>query len=479
MKKIRLLLIIGLLAFTTTLTSCNIVPHQFSWTINFVSKDITYVNGNTLRTEIGHGFFYWNINGIYSEMTYIDFEEDSSLIFKPLDQNELKGTYKCKNNGIENTTIFITFENGEKIEALGAGGYFRDSLTFEYKGIKYEFVSYGDVDGEYVDRERYNEQLKYFGEEVRGWEESYRPHNIKKANVIITKDCIKLVDDSKEIDLLAENIGVNSVKINVDNEVIILDNIEEGECYYYDNYFPGSSENNRILTLFYLDPIPKEPDEQTPPDNQTPPEEIKINPFLDIIPELSYYISNPEDTLIKLSKIHSPASNYKFDEILYVNDSDMIGFWFNSLFREDSILIESEQPPTNLDDFHVRWEIEISDKTGKNIEILAHFECDMFYYNGKWYSCSKSPSWTSALAVACFNCNDSIMTNKENQEVTFDIKGLEFIRDREQDFNYSAVLNPITLSGEIGEIIVYDTTHFYFDSKYYIVTGEKDFSELF
>ena len=30
-----------------------------------------------------------------------------------------------------------------------------------------------------------------------------------------------------------------------------------------------------------------------------------------------------------------------------------------------------------------------------------------------------------------------------------------------------------------GEIIVYDTTHFYFDSKYYIVTGEKDFSELF
>ena len=33
--------------------------------------------------------------------------------------------------------------------------------------------------------------------------------------------------------------------------------------------------------------------------------------------------------------------------------------------------------------------------------------------------------------------------------------------------------------GEIGEIIVYDATHFYYDSKYYIVTSEKNFSELF
>ena len=263
MKKLRFILIFILLFLTTVLTSCTIVPHKFSWTINYVTKDITYVNGNTLKTEIGHGFFYWNINGIYSEMTYIDFDEDSSLIFKPLDQNELKGTYKCKNNGIENTTIFITLENGDKIEALGAGGYSNDSLTFDYKGVNYEFVSHeNDVDGEYVDQELYNEQVKYFGEEVRGWEEDYRPRNIKKANVIITEDCIKLVSDSEEFDLLAENIGVNTVEINADNEVIILDSIEEGECYYHDDYFPGSFENDRILTLFYLEPIPQtnEPD---------------------------------------------------------------------------------------------------------------------------------------------------------------------------------------------------------------------------
>lgn len=258
MKKLRFILIFLLLFLTTILTSCTIVPHKFSWTINHVYKDITYVNGNTIRTKIGNGRYYWDINGIHSEMTYIDFEEDSSLIFKPLDQNELKGTYKCKNNGIKNTTILLTLENGDKIEALGAGGYLSDSLTFDYKGVNYEFVSHeNDVDGEYVDQELYNEQVKYFGEEVRGWEEEYRPHNIKKANVIINEDCIKLVSDSEEFDLLAENIGVNTVKINVDNEVIILDGIEEGECYYYDNYFPGSFQNDRILTLFYLEPIPQ------------------------------------------------------------------------------------------------------------------------------------------------------------------------------------------------------------------------------
>ena len=257
MKKLRFILIFILLTFTLILTSCTIVPHKFSWTINYVTKDITYVNGNTLKTEIGHGFSYWNINGIHSEMTYIDFEEDSTLIFKPLDQNELTGTYKCKNNGITNTTIFITLENGDKIEALGAGGYLDDSLTFEYKGIEYEFVSNGDVDGEYVDQERYNEQFKYLGEEVRDWEESYIPRAIRKANVIITEDSIKLVSDSEEFDLSSENIGVNAVKINVDNEVIILDSIEEGECYFHDNYLPGSFQNDRILTLFYLEPIPQ------------------------------------------------------------------------------------------------------------------------------------------------------------------------------------------------------------------------------
>lgn len=476
MKKTKFILLFILLSLITILTSCTIVPREFSWTINHVYKDVTYINGNTLKTMIGHGIGYWNINGMHSQTTYIDFEEDNTLIFKPFDEPEFKGTYKTKNNGIKNTTIYITLENGEKIEAIGTGGYYEDTLGFEYKDISYEFVS---SDGGSVDQEQYNDQLKYLGEEVRSWEERYMPNSIKKANVIITESYIKLVDDSKEIDLMAENIGVNAVKINVDNEAIILDNIEEGECYYYEKNFYVNSEKNYILNLFYLEPIPKEPDEPTPPDEQTPPEEINIGPFLDVIPELSYYISNPENTLIKLSKIHTPASNYKFDEILYVNESDTISFWLNSLFREDCKLIESDQPPTDLDNFHVRWEIEISDKTGKNIGILAHFECDMFYYNGKWYSCSKSPFWSSALAVACFNCNDSIITDKDNQEVTFDIKGLEFIRDREQDFNYSAVLNPITLNGEIGEIIVYDATHFYFDSKYYIVTSAKDFSELF
>ena len=480
MKKLRFLIILILLSLTTILTSCTIVPHKFSWTINDVYKDIAYVNGNTIRTRLEHGIHSWNINGIHAQMTYIYFEEDSSLIFKPLEQNELKGTYKCKNNGITNTTIYITLENGDKIEALGAGGYYRDSLHFDYNGINYEFVSHkSDINGAYVDnQEKYNEQLQELGEEVRSWERFIPTSRIKKGNVIISEDYIKLVTDSEEIDLLAENIGVNAVKINVDNVAIILDAIEEGECCYYDNNY-SVSRNNHIITLFYLEPIPKEPDVQTPPDEQTPPEEVKVGPFLEIIPELSYYISNQEDTLIKLSKIHSPVSNYKFDEILYVNDSDMISFWFNALLREDSILVESEQPPTNLDNFHVRWEIEISSKTEKNKKILAHFECDMFYYNSKWYSCSESPFWSSANAVACFNCNDGILTSKDNQEITYDVKELEFIRDRELDFNYADVLNPISLIGEIGEIIVYDATHFYYDSKYYIVTSEKNFSELF
>ena len=173
MKKIRLLLIIGLLALTTTLTSCNIVPHRFSWVINYAYKDITYVNGNTLRTTIRQGIDLWNMNGIHSQMTYIDFDEDGSVIFKPLDSNELKGTYKCKNNRLKNTNIFIKLENGDKIEALGAGGYFEDTLSFEYNGIEYEFSS-RSVEDFCDDQEEFNEQLKYLGEYIRSFEEYKR-----------------------------------------------------------------------------------------------------------------------------------------------------------------------------------------------------------------------------------------------------------------------------------------------------------------
>lgn len=474
MKKIRLLLIIGLLALTTTLTSCNIVPHRFSWVINYAYKDITYVNGNTLRTTIRQGIDLWNMNGIHSQMTYIDFDEDGSVIFKPLDSNELKGTYKCKNNRLKNTNIFIKLENGDKIEALGAGGYFEDTLSFEYNGIEYEFSS-RSVEDFCDDQEEFNEQLKYLGEYIRSFEE-YKRNYIEMGEVVVENGIKKLVHEDGEIDLFAENLGVNAVRVTVDNEVIFLDSIEEGECYYYNADY-RSDENSGFLTLLYLDPLPKDPEEPTQPDNQTP-EETKTNPFLKIVPELEYYYSNPDNTLLKFTKIHSPALIYNFDETVYVSEPDDIIFWLNSFFYDDAILVESEQPQ-DIGKYHLKYGIEISDKTNEHSIIIAHFECNMFYFDGKWYSCSKSPSWTSALAVASFNCNNSIVTNKDNQEVTFDVKGLEFIRDRNKDFNYSDVLNPIILTGEFGEITVYDRTHFYFKDKYYIVTSEKDFSSLF
>ena len=116
MKKFKLISIFLLLIIVTTaLTSCPIAPHAFEWDLYSITKDVTYINGNTLSTQVLQGAAYYNPNGIHSKMTYIDFFEDGTLIFKPLDENELKGTYKCKNNGIQNTTVYITLENGEKI----------------------------------------------------------------------------------------------------------------------------------------------------------------------------------------------------------------------------------------------------------------------------------------------------------------------------------------------------------------------------
>ena len=464
LKKIKLLLLLLLsFAFMLILTGCRCNPSEHQWYIEYFEINTVYANGvEQVEAYDGNPDINDPFGGMENGVVDIQFSEDGKVTFKPGTGEVLTGTFTLKHNGFKNTDFTVTLDNGEMFSGNSGTYYYSTNLAFTFRDMQYSFKkSYRNAE------EIYQEDMSYMPDHIRRHVNS---GSLKRATVSYTDGVYSLSEKNGDTVILDDNTTVKCVRLDEDDKMTALNSIEEGKCF---SRIESNTSGKTNILIYYIEPYPEEPDDPTPP------EEIKESPFLEIIPELSYYISNQEDTLIKLSKIHSPASNYKFDEILYVNDSDMIIFLFNSLFREDCILVESEQPPHNLDDFHVRWEIEISDKTGKCNKILAHFECDMFYYNGKWYSCSESPSWSSALAVACFNCNDSILTAKDNQEVTYDVRGLEFIKDREQDFNYSDVLNPIILTGEIGEIIVYDATHFYFDSKYYIVAGEKDFSELF
>ena len=142
MKKLRLIFIFLLINITFSLTSCSIVPHRFQWTISSVECDVTYSNGNTLKTSLSsQKINFFNLTGIHGETTYIKFFEDGTLVFKPIFSEEMKGSYKCKNKGIEYTNIYITLENGDNIKALAVGSFYKDVVRFEYSDINYEFSS--------------------------------------------------------------------------------------------------------------------------------------------------------------------------------------------------------------------------------------------------------------------------------------------------------------------------------------------------
>ena len=103
MKKLKLIfLFVVLTVITVTLTACPINPPAFAWKINNVRLDLTHINGATINTELRQGAHTYRPYGITKQTTYIKFFEDKTLIFKPMNENEIRGTYKTRNNGLKN-----------------------------------------------------------------------------------------------------------------------------------------------------------------------------------------------------------------------------------------------------------------------------------------------------------------------------------------------------------------------------------------
>lgn len=480
MKRIRLIAIFILLAIlTSTLTACPIVPHRFKWDISSISCDVTYINGNTLTSEIHQGVHYFRLVGIHNKITYIEFFEDDTLIFKPIDADEMNGTYKCKNNGIQNTTIFITLENGDKIEALGAGGYFDDILRFEYNNVKYEFSTRFSSQDICADQGEFNEQLRDVANQIRYFEENpqYRG-NFKPCTITIDENgATKLVSDDGEIDLYAENLGVVAIRITDNNEVIYLDAIEEGECYFYSGHTLSyyTQETPALINLYYLDPLPKKEEEENP----------KACTILDIFPELSgYYKEDAKNNItIKMSRelVNQKLgySNY-YNQITNQEDID------NILLTLMWMVLWNYGPPSEdyLNSTYSIDSITISHNTGTLPEITISNYYDRIKLGDTWYyhNAHEFPNFIylgAFMKFACYDYNAEIYKNDEFLGQTNILEDIEYIIDPNQDYTYSTTHDTRTLVTEFGEITIYDATHFWYKGQFYLVVGETTFEELY
>ncbi len=480
MKKIKRLVLFVLIAITlTVLTSCTIVPYRFEWEINTVKCDVTYINGTTLKTDIHQGVYYFNLMGIHSQSTYINFFENGTLVFKPFNGEKMSGTYKCKNNGIQNTTIYITLENGDSIEALGFGGYFEDIVRFEYQNAEYEFSSMLSSDDVCKDQEEFNEQLRELAEDLRYFEGKNIGYFIPCTIELDGNGGATLICEDGEIDLYSENLGVVAIRVTDNNEVIYLDKLEEGECYFYSGHPTDSytQESSTIINLYYLDPLPEKEEEENP----------TTCTIFDIYPELAGYYDEGAKNKITVTMSRELVnqglglSNH-YNRITSQEDID------NILLDLKWMLLWDYGPPSDdyLNNVYSIDTITISHSSGALPEITISNYYDRIKVGDTWYfhNTYEFPGFIyvgSFMKFACEDYNAEVYKNGELEGSTDILKDIEYIVDTDQDHSYFTFSHDtkITLVTEFGEITVYDATHFRYKGLFYLVVGETTFEELY
>lgn len=471
MKKLRIIPVLLLIIFTLSLTACSIVPYRFQWAISSVECDVTYSNGNTFKTSLSsQNINFFNLTGIHSETTYIKFFEDGTLVFKPIYSKEMKGSYKCKNNGIEYTTIYITVENGDNIEALGVCSFYENVVKFEYNDINYEFSS--DNYDICETQEEFNEQLKILAEEIRCYGENSEYYGILTPCTIKVNENsdAKLIGEDGEIDLYAENLGVIAIRVTDYNEIIYLDSIKAGECYYYGNFH---EENDSFINIFYVDSIPKH-EEENPIDYS----------IFDIIPDLEAFYNNDakQNVVIKMSQEFvniNPGFNHSYKLITKQNTITQI---LDTLAKIS--VHEVDAPNDELLSKPYTFEtISIIDTSGALDKIEISKIYDRIKIGEKWYyHHGDFPKFIYGESYRRFTANDytaEVYRGDKFLGETDILYNLEYIVDPNQDYSYSFTHDVRMLVCEFGKITIYDETHFRYNGQFYLSVGERSFAELF
>lgn len=467
MKLYSIIALIFMFLFAASLCSCHCNVYNYDWHIIRIYHEVSFVNGQTLPVYTDSLVYNLNPIGVSQSDAYIVFNKDGTVVFKPYGADEMCGTYELTHNGFFYDTNFnVTFENGEKIESGYAVSYYgNDELEFEFKGIKYYF--YTSFSSSSATLEENQRRTEWVIDEVR----NFAAVNLRTGSVTVNENGTYLSSASldSDIDLLKDGYGVLAVHITADNELYVLDALREGECVFIE-YIGYGTDKDRII-IYYVDPLPSE----------LPPEEPARYEIYELIPQLKYYMDNPQNIDLKLYAEHSPAKPGEFNKYLTVTKSEDVAVWLKNFF--DIILIESCEPPYGIEQPHIKYGVRLTDKEGENPSVIVYCDYGSIYYNGKWYDIDLEkgsfPTW-AGYSVYGFSCNDYNARVEESNQY-FSLEKIEFLTDKNQNYEYPESHSTITIIGECGEINVFDATHFYYNGSYYIVTedSERNFASLF
>ena len=245
MKKLIALLVL-LCTLVLVLSSCSIYPSLEEWYIRLVQYEETSINGYKSSIMVRTSPEEHCPIAIHQGMTYIKSRWDGKLIFKPLDSDEeLIGTYIHTLNG----GITIYFDNGEQTTngrasfSYPLGGKekpeYHGSFNFTFRGIRYYFTTSASS----KTAENYESVMQEFAKKIRNGEYSLLKGTIKSNTLTRTEY------GSQTMNLYSSYTRLTAVQITSDNQVIILDKLRDGDCYFYE--FVNGKHSNYVI--YYID----------------------------------------------------------------------------------------------------------------------------------------------------------------------------------------------------------------------------------
>ncbi len=462
-KKFLLLMLIFICVLI--LCSCSINPYAFQWKLFGIYHDVTYVNGQTVTTWTSTGAYEHQPNGIHDGMVSIKFYEDGTVDFKPYGSEMLHGTYTLKHNGMKDTSFTVVFDNGERIEnGYAVGYYYNDELNFDFRGIRYKF----STDSRGCTEEEYEQERANLADWIRRGGMYLRNGEVK-LNENDAELCAESLENN--IDLYGENCALTLIQITAENELVTLDGIKEGECVFYEFFDTKQPHGKDIHTvvIYYIEPLPQQEEYE--------PQEYTLD---ELNTRLQYYFEHPEESIIKVSRTLNPAQSGQNDYHKYYMEKADVDKYISAL-REVTLTEELDKPV--FGDIEMVYTVRFSHIEGQRNGTVITLIGDYVKFGEKYYRVSSFPDFEYDGAVMTFTMLNNDLKVYSKDEYMYDADGylfdVEFIIDPEQNYEYMTSHYTITLICELGEITVYDATHFWYKGQFYLVVSEKNFSEFY
>ncbi len=462
-KKLCLAVVLGL--FCITLSACRCVPHEVLWRISEATFEKTFINGQTVKvTRQNHGH-YSQPDSLYDGNAYIRFEENGTVVFRPLNGELLQGTYTYSHNGYQNTGFQITFSDGSRVTDGVAGAYYGSSkLKFTYQGVSYVFTDHAFTTEE--DHQVELDQIAY----------DLRNVDFTRGFLSATTTCgndgkWQLAGEEISMNLYAEGFTLEAVQITETDEVIFLSDLKEGDCFVvllYDYTVQPKAICGAIL--YYVDPLP-----------QAPTVEDMTLKMEDRLPWLPEALQNYENAQIKItfSTTNLPIGFTEYHQ--YLREPEEVRQYLKAL-NGMGLLPEEEAQDFTGGDKQYTVRVTVGEQTyafcSKGDFLVIGEQLYRFMDGNRGV---QLPDIDYSKAVQTFRTADE--TKVYNKDVylysaTGFWQDLEFVIDTEEH-NWTVAQETRRLVCDFGEVTAYDAIHFRYKGQNYVVAGEKDFFAFF